>query len=71
MPYVYTLEHEYEPRPGVDEAKLIGIYSTRELAEQAKARVRDKPGFQDHPEDFLISEVLLDRDGWTEGFGPA
>lgn len=70
MTIVYALYHEYEPRPWVDKIKLIGMYSTQAQAERALARVRDQPGFRDHQEGFEISEVRLDRDGWTEGFGP-
>ncbi|MBV8563844.1 MAG: hypothetical protein JO273_00135 [Methylobacteriaceae bacterium] len=68
MNAVYTLFHEYEKAPGADETTLIGIYTTREKAEAALARVRDKPGFRDYPDGFDISEAVLDRDEWTEGF---
>lgn len=48
--------------------KTIGIYSIFKLAKNAKNRVSDKPGFIDFPEGFSISEEVLDRDGWVEGF---
>jgi hypothetical protein len=66
-----TLFHEYESSPAVDQIKLIGIYSSEKKAKAALERVRDKPGFRDHPEGFEITKVLLDRDDWREGFGPA
>lgn len=31
-------------------------------------RLKDKKGFKDHPEGFLIAECRLDQDGWTDGF---
>ena len=69
---VYYLEHRY--RYGKDdehvEGKRIGMYSTRELAEEAADRYLPLPGFRDYPrERFQISEFVVDRDmAWTEGF---
>ena len=70
---VYYLEHRY--RYGKDnehvEGKRIGMYSTRELAEEAADRYLPLPGFRDFPLDcFFIAEPTLDKDaaGWEEGF---
>jgi hypothetical protein len=38
------------------DAALIGVYTTRENAEAALARVRDQPGFRDYPDKFEIYE---------------
>lgn len=67
---VYMLEHTHEFDDGHEDLKLIGHYSTREKAEAALAKVRDQPGFRDHPEGFEIWEVEVDSDivGWPEGF---
>ena len=48
--------------------KLIGIYASAREAEQARARVEDKPGFRDHPDGFTVVEHVLNRDGWVEGY---
>ena len=69
---VYYLVHRY--RYGKDdehvEGKRIGMYSTRELAEEAADRYLPLLGFRDHPREcFQISEFVVDRDtAWTEGF---
>ena len=69
---VYYLVHRY--RYGKDdehvEGKWIGMYSTRELAEEAADRYLPLPGFRDYPREcFQISEFVVDRDmAWTEGF---
>ncbi len=52
-----------------DNAKLLGVYSTRELAEAAVDRSRSKPGFRLYPRGFEIVGYDVDRDEWTEGFG--
>jgi len=68
MTSVYLLWHEYEIEPNRDETKLIGVYTSHELAEAALKRVSLQPGFRDHLDDFEIAEYKLDRDHWTEGF---
>jgi homoserine kinase type II len=68
MTSVYLLWHEYEIEPDRDGTKLIGVYTSHELAESAQKRVSQQPGFRDHPDDFEIAEYKLDRDHWTEGF---
>lgn len=67
MSKVYLLWHSYELE-GSEEDKLIGVYSTRERAEQAVERKLQYPGFRDHPEGFLIANFTIDKDQWSEGF---
>lgn len=61
------LEHSYEMEDR-DETKFIGVYETRELAQEAIKRLIDRPGFRDRPDDFVIAEVKLNADSWTEGY---
>jgi hypothetical protein len=62
-----------------EDTKLIGVYQTRELAQAAVDRLKNKPGFRDHPRvidplnddeevGFYISEYELDKDQWEEGY---
>jgi hypothetical protein len=51
-----------------DDEKLIGAYRTEEDAKAAIVRVKDKPGFVDAPEGFLIDRYELNKDHWTEGY---
>jgi homoserine kinase type II len=67
MTIVFRLTHAYE-QDNCEEVKLIGIYTSKELALAALDRVKDKPGFKERPEGFEIDEVVLDTDDWTEGF---
>jgi hypothetical protein len=48
--------------------RLLGVYSTRELAEQAIVRMRSLPGFVDEPNCFFVDEDTLGEIGWSEGF---
>ena len=68
MMKVFVLQHEYEIAEGRDEAKFIGVYSTREHAQAAISRLITQPGFAEHPDDFSIDEYETDKDHWTEGF---
>jgi hypothetical protein len=52
---------------GVEDVKLIGVYSSAESAEQAKLRLCNQPGFRDLREGFSIEPYTVDTDHWTEG----
>jgi hypothetical protein len=51
-----------------EDIKLIGIYTTEKLAEEAIERKKMFEGFRDFPEGFEISENPLNQDLWSEGF---
>jgi hypothetical protein len=65
---VYLLEHVRDP-DGDEDVKILGIYSTRDAAQEAIDRSLKLPGFRDHPDGFNIDEYTVDRDYWETGFG--
>lgn len=54
--------------PETGRVKLVGIYSSRALAEEAQARALDLPGFSDEPGGFAIEQYDVDQDHWPRGF---
>jgi hypothetical protein len=57
---------------GEQETKTIGIYSSRDMAEQAIKRIITRPGFRDFPEYFKIDEyIVVDRTGPVAEHSPA
>lgn len=70
MNKVYLLWHTNidEDLPGGEDVKLIGVYSSEELAISAQERMVIQFGFRDQPEGFEISTYILDKDNWAEGF---
>jgi hypothetical protein len=68
MDSVVLLWHVHQKPDGEDEELLIGVYRTEDDARAAIDRLRDKPGFRDHPEGFQCHTNHLNRDGWTEGY---
>ena len=69
MEKVYLLIHSYSCDE-YDETKILGVYATRENANDAIKRYRDLDGFREYPKEcFYISEYILDKDmNWNEGF---
>jgi hypothetical protein len=65
---VFLLWHTHPRRGGEDDEKLLGVYSSTELAETARARATKLPGFCDSPEGFEICPYDLDKDEWQEGY---
>ena len=54
--------------PESGRVKVVGIYSSRELAEGAEERTRLLPGFAEEPDGFTIEQYEVDRDHWPRGF---
>lgn len=64
---VYPVWHVHKDKD-IEDEKLIGIYTTEELAKEAISRAMKLPGFKDFPDDFEIGRSTLDRDNWVDGF---
>jgi len=67
MATVFVVQHSYELEDQ-EETKLIGAYASCADAEAAVARLREQPGFRDHPQGFHIDSYELGQDHWQEGF---
>ncbi|MHB1426300.1 MAG: DUF7336 domain-containing protein [Gemmataceae bacterium] len=59
---------EYVMEDGTEDVKFIGVYSSRENAQAAIARLGQAPGFSDALAGFHIDEYQLDKDQWVEGY---
>ena len=68
MASVFVLQHVHSREDGVEDVKFIGVYSSREKAQAAVARLGRLPGFADALNGFHIDEYRLDQDQWAEGY---
>ena len=68
MASVFVLQHVHSQDNGADDIKFIGVYSSREKAQEAVTRLARLPGFVDDPEGFHIDEYRVDQDQWAEGY---
>ena len=69
MKYVYKLLHKRKIEKDIDGSWIcdtigIGIYSTREKAEETIERYKHITGFKDYPDDFVVEEVEIDFDDY-------
>jgi hypothetical protein len=67
MASVFVLQHVHAEGDAED-VKLIGVYSSRQKAQEAVARLSRLPGFADAPDGFHIDEYRVDQDHWVEGY---
>lgn len=65
---VFVLQHSHILFDDIEEVFLIGVYSTPTKAHEAIVRLSKHPGFCDTPEGFHVSEILVDKDQWSEGY---
>ena len=68
MASVFVLQHVNTLEDGTEDVKFIGVYSSREKADAAVARLRRQPGFSEAPEGFHVDEYRVDQDHWVEGY---
>jgi hypothetical protein len=68
MANVFVLQHVHSREARSEDVKLIGVYSSREQADAAMARLSPLPGFSDAPDGFHIDEYRVDQDHWAEGY---
>ncbi len=68
MDPVYLLHHTHSLEEGHEDVKLLGVFSTQEHAERAKARALNLPGFKDTPDGFSIDKYIIDKMAWTAGY---
>ena len=68
MSSVFVLQHVHSREDGVEDVKFIGVYSSREKAQEAVARLSRLPGFSDAPDGFHVEEYHVDQDHWVEGY---
>jgi hypothetical protein len=65
MGSLYLLLHN---PPETGRVKVIGVYSSKALAEEALERAQQLPGFADEADGFTISSIDVDHDQWPRGF---
>jgi hypothetical protein len=68
MDAAYVVQHIHIINDDEEDVKMIGVYSSEQLAQEAVARLSSQPGFCDVPDGFHIDRYELDKDHWTEGF---
>lgn len=68
MGKVYYVQHENIENDYIKEPRMIGIYSSEKLAQEAVERARKSSGYDDYPQGFQITEYVLDLDQFICGF---
>ena len=68
MNSVYLVQHVHTIDEDEENVKTIGIYSTRQIAQEAIARISLQEGFRDALDGFHVDKYKLDEDNWSEGY---
>ena len=58
----------HKQEPYIEDVRIIGIYSSKELAQEAIEQAKILSGFCDYPAGFQITKYTLDKDQWHIGF---
>lgn len=65
---VYNLEHFYEDENEIEYLTDLGVYSTKEKAEEALKKFKGHPKFKNHQDGFIIIDYKIDLALWEGGF---
>ncbi|WP_294286229.1 hypothetical protein [uncultured Chryseobacterium sp.] len=65
---VFSVSHSYTIHRYLDDERMIGVFSSKEMAEQAVEELKTQEGFILHPDDFDISELDINHLLWKSGF---
>ena len=69
MKSVYLLFHIHYFPDGEEDDKLLGVYSTKEIAEKKiEEKYKKMPGCCEPEGEFIIDEYKIDQDRWGSGF---
>jgi hypothetical protein len=68
MATVFVLQHVHTFEDGTEDIKFIGVYSSRDNADAAVARLGRQPGFSEAREGFRVDQYRVDEDNWIEGY---
>ncbi|MCB9742634.1 MAG: hypothetical protein H6740_08545 [Alphaproteobacteria bacterium] len=66
--HVYVLVHERALPQGGEDTKIVGVFSSKELGEDAMTLAKAREGFRDHPDGFHLDLMVVDKTYWEEGF---
>lgn len=69
MNVLYLLEHCYEAENGDDVFKVLGVFSSKEMAESKIRLYKQEEGFNRYDADcFIVSRFIVNQGDWSEGF---
>jgi len=66
-PELFCLWYSEDPLQ-LGPAKLVGVFSTRDKAAAAKARLAEEGGYPTEAEHWPLDAYTIDDDNWTSGF---
>ena len=67
MNTVYFVQHENIEDDYIEEPRVVGIYTSEKLAQEAIERAKKLSGYEDYPEGFKITKYILNLDQWVAG----
>jgi hypothetical protein len=53
----------------LDDEREIGVFSDEKMAKNVVEFLKQKDGFNNYPDDFIINEIMLNDWQWSSGFG--
>lgn len=68
LQYVFQVSHIYTIHTFLDDERVIGVFLDENRANNTVENLKEKNGFIDYPDDFIIGRFTLNNQLWTSGF---
>ncbi len=68
MEKVYLVLHTSDVNQEYEDVKMIGVFSSRNRADQVITDLKTKPGFEEAKRGFTVEELEVDAVEWKDGY---
>lgn len=68
LEYIFQISHIYTIHTFLDDERIIGVFLNENKAKETVNDLKNKSGFKEHQENFIISRFTLNNQLWSAGF---
>lgn len=68
LEYVFKVSHIYTIHSFLDDERVIGVFLEENKADETVNNLKEKEGFKDHSDDFIVGRFTLNNPLWISGF---
>ncbi len=68
LEHIFQISHTYTIHNFLDDERIIGVFLDENNAKEIVDDLKNKQGFKEHQDDFIIGRFTLNNQLWTTGF---
>lgn len=68
LDHIFQVSHIYTIHTFLDDERVIGVFLDEDKADEIIDELKQKLGFENYPDDFILGRFTLNNQLWTSGF---